>query len=474
MKKILSLMLISVLFFSCSEDKMDEINEDRNNTTEMQSKNLLPDLLLKSGFESTGTDIAWYATVYVEHNAGTWNQSHQADRRIAQNASSLLNNSWNALYDVMNIAKTIINKTDPETGDEPLEYYCRSIAQIMMAYNLAIATDGWGEVPYTEAFKGLENINPEFDKQSTLYPEIQRLLDDAIVNMGKATNTFTYPVKDYIYGSLGAAASRAAWVKTAYALKARFALRLTKINGVQAAQEALAAIPNAYTSNDDAMLLGGFVIDLPGSNPWGEFWYMRDHLSVSTTIFDLMTERNDPRASAYFSSTDPADIAPIGAADQVQGGYSQSLLTSGWDAMASPILMFTFHELKFIEAEAKFRVGDATWTTALQEAIQASFDFVGVEGAADYYTNEVAPKLTAGNELKEIITQKYIAFYDREAIEAYNDYRRTGFPEMKNPNNATVGFIWRFPWALSEVSSNSANVPSWTIFDKVWWAGGNE
>src|SRR5690606_5682817 len=130
---------------------------------------------------------------------------------------------------------------DPETGDEPLEYYCRSIAQIMMAYNLAIATDGWGEVPYTEAFKGLENINPEFDKQSTLYPEIQRLLDDAILNMGKATNTFTYPVKDYIYGSLGAAASRAAWVKTAYALKARFALRLTKINGVQAAQEALAA-----------------------------------------------------------------------------------------------------------------------------------------------------------------------------------------------------------------------------------------
>lgn len=467
MKKILSLMLISVLFFSCSEDKMDEINEDRNNTTEMQSKNLLPDLLLKSGFESTGTDIAWYATVYVEHNAGTWNQSHQADRRIAQNASSLLNNSWNALYDVMNIAKTIINNTDPETGAEPTDFFSRGVAEIMMAYNLAIATDGWGEVPYTEAFKGLDNINPTFDKQSSLYPEIQRLLNAGIEDLNQAT--VIHGNKDYIY-----AGDKALWIKSAYALKARFALRLTKINGVQAAQEALAAIPNAYTSIDDAMLLGGFIIDLPGSNPWGEFWYWRDHLSVSTTIFDLMTERNDPRASAYFSSTDPADIAPIGAADQVQGGYSQSLFTSGWDAMASPILMFTFHELKFIEAEAKFRVGDATWTTALQEAIQASFDFVGVEGAADYYTNEVAPKLTAGNELKEILTQKYIAFFDREAIEAYNDYRRTGFPEMKNPNNATVGFIWRFPWALSEVSSNSANVPSWTIFDKVWWAGGNE
>lgn len=468
MKKIFLLLLTSVILFSCSKDKMDEINEDRNNATEMQSKNLLPDLMLKSGFESTATDIAWYATVYVEQNAGTWNQSHQADRRIAQNASSLLNNSWNAIYDVMNIAQTIINSTDPETGDEPTDYFSRGIAQILMAYNLGIATDGWGEVPYTEAFKGAEILQPVYDKQSANYVEIQRLLTAGIENMGKEGST--HGSKDYIYRG-----NRAAWVKAAYALKARFALRLTKVNGIAAAQEALLAIPNAFTSINDAMLLDGFVIDLPGGNPWGEFWYMRDHLSVSTTIFNLMATRNDTtRMSLYFSSTDPADIAPIGEADQVQGGYSQSMYTSGWDAFESPILMFTYHELKFIEAEAKFRTGDGSWTTSLQEAIAASFDFIGAPGADDYFNTEVLPRLTAGNELSEIITQKYIAFYDREAIEAYNDYRRTGFPEMKNPNNATVGFIWRFPFALSETSSNSANVPSYGIFDKVWWSGGAE
>ncbi|HOI00150.1 MAG TPA: SusD/RagB family nutrient-binding outer membrane lipoprotein [Bacteroidales bacterium] len=472
MKKILSLMLISVMLFSCSEDLMDEINQDRNNALNMQSKNLIPDLLLKSAFESTATDIAWYATVYVEHNAGTWNQSHQADRRIAQNASSLLNNSWNAIYDVMNIAKTIINKTDPATGDEPTEYWPRGIAQIMMAYNLAIATDGWGEVPYTEAFQGLENVYPKYDKQSTLYPKIMALLDSAISNLNKAT--VFYRDKDYIYGSLSNANNKAAWIKTANALKARFALRLTKVNGNAAATAALAAIPNAYASAADAMLLKGFAVALPGSNPWGEFWYWRDHLSVSTTIFDLMNTRNDPRMADYFSSTDPADIAPIGAAEQVQGGYSQSLFTSGYDAMASPILLFTYHELKFIEAEAKFRTGDATWKDALKAAVEASFAFVGTAGGDTYFNTEVDPRLTAGNELNEILTQKYIAFFDREAIEAYNDYKRTGIPEMKNPNNATVGFIWRFPWALSEISSNSANVPKWTIFDKTWWAGGTE
>lgn len=468
MKKIFLMLLTSAILFSCSKDKMDEINRDRNNATEMQSKNLLPDLMLKSGFESTATDIAWYATVYVEQNAGTWNQSQQADRRIAQSASSLLNNSWNAIYDVMNIAQTIINSTDPETGSEPTDYFSRGVAQILMAYNLGITTDGWGEVPYTQAFKGADNLNPSYDKQSANYVEIQRLLTAGIESMGKGGTT--HGGKDYIYSG-----NRDGWVKAAYALKARFALRLTKINGVAAAQEALAAIPNAFTSIDDAMLLGGFVEDLPGANPWGEFWYMRDHLSVSTTIYNLMADRNDTeRMELYFSSTDPADIAPIGEANQVQGGYSQSMFTSGWDAFVSPILMFTYHELKFIEAEAKFRTGDATWTTSLQEAIAASFEFIGASGADDYYTNNVLPRLTGGNELNEIITQKYIAFYDREAIEAYNDYRRTGIPEMKNPNNATVGFIWRFPYALSETSSNSANVPSYTIFDKVWWAGGAE
>ncbi len=469
MKKILSLMLISAVLFSCSEDKMDEVNRDRNNATAMQSKNLLPDLMLKSGFESTATDIAWYATVYVEQNAGTWNQSYQADRRIAQNASSLLNNNWNSIYDVMNIAHTIIVATDPENGPEPTDFFSRGIAEILMAYNLAITTDGWGEAPYTEAFQGIANLNPAYDKQSSLYTEIQRLLTAGIADMEKATTK--YGDKDYIY-----AGNTGKWIKAGYALKARYALRLTKIKGVEAAQEALAAIPKAFTSGDDAMLLTGFVEDLPGGNPWGEFWYLRDHLSVSTTIYNLMDARKDTtRMGLYFSSTDPADIAPIGAADQVQGGYSQSLFTSGWDAFVSPILMFTYHELKFIEAEAKFRTGDATWTTSLEEAIAASFDFVGGEGADVYYAESVAPRLTAGNELQEIITQKYIAFFDREAIEAYNDYRRTGFPEMKNPNNATVGFINRFPWALSETSSNSKNVPTNKgIFDKVWWAGGSE
>lgn len=466
MKKIFALFLMIPLFFACSEDIMDEINEDQNNATEMDARNMLPDLTLKSAFESTATDLAWYATVYIEHNAGTWNQSHAADRRVGQTAASVLNNSWNNLYDVMNIAQTIIDKTDPETGSEPNNLYARGVAQILMAYNLAITTDFWGEIPYAEAFQGFENLQPAYQKQSELYPIIQQLLDDGIVAMTNSTTS--HGSRDYIYDEADQ------WVKAAWSLKARFYLRLSNVDDA-AYTKALAAAENGFESADDEMIVDGFEYALPGGNPWGEFWYYREHLSVSTTIFDLMVDRNDTlRMDNYFSSTDPGDIAPIGEADQVQGRYAQSLYTNGASGFRSPIYMFTYHELKFIEAEAKFETGAADWLEAFEEAVEAAFEFHNAE-IGDYFADEVVPRLTAGNELEEIMTQKYIAFYDREAIETYNDVRRTGFPEMQNPNNATVGFVNRAPFPVSEVSSNSANVPNVNIFtDKVWWAGGSE
>jgi hypothetical protein len=464
MKKIFALLFAASMVISCSEDIMDEINTDRNNAQDMDAMNLLPDAILKTAFETAATDLAWYATVFIEHNAGTWAQSWDADRRANLESASLLNNSWNSLYNAMNSARTIIDKTDPVTGSEPGNFFARGIAQILMAYNLATATDFWGKIPYDEAFKGAANLQPAYQNQSTIYPVVFSLLEDGIANLSKATRSPGN--KDLFYGG-----NANAWIKAANSFLARYHLQLTNVDA-NASQKALAAAANGFQSAAEQLRLNGFAIALPGSNPWGEFWYFRTHLSVSSTIDNLLTERNDPRKASMYN---PAGaIAPIGAANQTQSGYAQSYYTSGWGSMAEEIIVFSYQELKFIIAEAKFRTGAGDWQEALEAAVMASFEFHGAE-IGDYFTTEVAPRLTAGNELNEIMTQKYIAFFDREAIQAYNDYRRTGLPEMKNPNNAIVGFPHRAPYALSEVSSNSANVPSVNIFtDKVWWAGGTE
>lgn len=452
---------------------MDEINKDVNNALSMSAQSELPDVILKSAFETTGTDIAWYATVYIEHSAGTWAQSADADRRIGQTSSTLFNNNWNNLYDVLMVLDDMIKKTDPTTGEED-NLYARAIAQILTAYNLATLTDMWGEVPWSEALKGSENLQPVYDKQSEIYPKIIQYLDEGIATMNSVTTFST--VGDYIYGG-SASTAKAKWIKAANSLKARYAMRLSNVDNA-ASTKALTAIASGFANSADNFSFNKYESTATGENPWYQFLNDRTHLSVSQTLYDLMTARNDPRIPAYFLQVEGAyNPAPSGTATESQGGvYSQSAITDGGQVAATPIM--TYHELKFIEAEAKFRTSDATWQASLQAAIEANFVFHGLtvaEGTA-YFTTNVLPLLTAGNEIKEILMQKYIALYEHEAIEAYNDYRRVpSFLTLNNPNNASVGFVWRFPYPTSEEASNSANIPAVDVFtDKVWWAGGTE
>ena len=455
---------------------MDNVNKDVNNALNMSAQSELPDAILKTAFENTGTDIAWYATVYFEHSAGTWAQSSDADKRVGQTSATLFVNNWNELYETLVILDDIIKKTDPSTGTED-NLYCRAIAQILTGYNLAILTDMWGEVPWSEAVKGAGALQPKYDKQSEIYPKIIQLLDDGIATMGTVTSFSTSG--DYIYGGSSSTA-KANWIKAANSLKARYSMRLSAVDAA-ASTKALAAIAaGGFTSNDDNFLFDRYESTATGENPWYQFLNDRTHLSVSQTLYDIMNARSDPRIPVYFLQVDGAYApAPNGTATESQGGlYSTSALTANGQTAATPLM--TYHELKFIEAEAKFRTSDASWQTSLQQAIEANFLFHGLteaEGTA-YFTDQVLPLLTAGNELKEILTQKWIGFYEFESIEAYNDFRREpSFLTLNNPNNLTssAGFVWRFPYASSEEASNSANIPTIDVFhDKVWWAGGTE
>jgi len=317
---------------------------------------------------------------------------------------------------------------------------------------------------------GPANLQPKFDKQSTLYPLIQQYLDEGIASLTAATNISG--TGDYAYKG-----DKAKWIKAANSLKARYYLRLSNVDN-QAASKALGVISKGLASSADNFYFNAYEATATGENPWVQFMADRSHLSVSKSFYDLMMARTDPRIAKYFTLIGGVVVpAPNGTADQTQGGkYSVSLITTNGRTLPSPIM--TYHELMYIQAEAQFRTSNASWKESLQKAIEANFVFKGLtlaEGTA-YYTGTVVPLLTSGNELKEILVQKYIGLYEHEAIEAYNDYRRVpSFLTLKNPNNATVGFVWRFPYPTSEEASNSANIPTIDIYkDKVWWAGGAE
>ena len=70
--------------------------------------------------------------------------------------------------------------------------------------------------------------------------------------------------------------------------------------------------------------------------------------------------------------------------------------------------------------------------------------------ADDYFNNNVKAKFTA-NPLSEVMNQKYIAFFEEEAVEAYNDYRRlkamgNNVISLENPLNTTQFPLRYYVW----------------------------
>lgn len=478
--KILSMAVLTFFLWGCSEDIMDDINRDRNNAQDADAFAILPDVIVKTANDATGTDLAWYSSIFIEHSAGQWAQHHDADRRIGLSATSEFNNHWNGMYDILNMLRIIRDKTSPG-GEEENNIHALGIAQVLTAYNLAVLTDFWGDVPWSEAVQVASFMKPKFDKQSVIYPDIFTLLDDGIANLQAAAADASVPnagLFDYIYNG-----NNQAWIRAAYSLKARYHMRLSERDN-NAASQALAAISNGFQDAGQSFLFAKYEPTSIGENPWYQFRFQRSHLAVSSTLFDIMDERNDTiRMAKWFSKLgDPAayNPAPPGEADRVQGGtYSESLITYDPDNIPAsrtrPTPLMTYHELLFIQAEALQRTG-GDFATALQNAVRASFAYHELDQAdADaYFVTEVQPRLAA-NAFNEIMTQKYIAMYEHEASEAYHDYRRVRIPTLHNPANVTVGFPERNQYGNSEESNNPDNFIEVNIYTQpVWWAGGAE
>ncbi len=63
------------------------------------------------------------------------------------------------------------------------------IGSVLKAYTLMTLVDMFGNVPYTEANLGNENLNPKVDNGSAVYTAALALLDDAIADLGKTAAT---------------------------------------------------------------------------------------------------------------------------------------------------------------------------------------------------------------------------------------------------------------------------------------------
>ncbi|TNJ43768.1 SusD/RagB family nutrient-binding outer membrane lipoprotein [Tamlana fucoidanivorans] len=314
-----------------------------------------------------------------------------------------------------------------------------ALAKLYMAANMGVTTSCWGDVPYSEAFRGDAGVlNPVYDTQESVYNEIQTLLSESI-SEGVASGIGAFA---------GAGdASGIDWVKTAHALKARYYMHLTSVDS-GAAQKALTEAQQALTSTSEQP---DFIYSTPAQNANPLYLFDNDRpgtLGIGTTLKDMMV--GDPRLPLY--TTDGEDFAGV------EGLF--------WGQANSPTPLISYWEVKFIEAEAIIRTGgtDAAALAALQDAVEANMLYVGVDAIATAaYVNALTLSGTEANKVETIINEKYKALYGNAPIEAWVDYRRTGFPALVD-NPDAVGSVnpskiipRRFLYPITERTTNGAN-----------------
>ena len=395
--------LTAAIASACTEDAMDKINENPNNPLDAPAKFLITDLGVNTGFSTVGGDFSLYSSVYIEHETGISNQLYRAEVRSGEpTTATTYNNAWINVYANIKNAKIVIKKCE-EDPSEKGNVVTEAIAKILLAYNGAVAADVFGNTPYSQT--GILNpdgtpmyMQPKIDTQESIYQEVMQNLDDAItlLNNGTAKDTGLSGAvgsKDLIYGS-NTSTQASMWLKTAYALKARYTMRLLNksANKTTDLQNILTYVSKSFANASEECKLAIYDADSQ-LNPLWAFSYSRNSLAASASLIEKFVERNDPRApqaflepdpsgdfpAGYASGTQATDIASIKAApngtpQELQNNYGMSMIS--W-AMSAPTLLISYHEVKFLEAEALCRLGDRLdeAKSALKAAITGKLNY---------------------------------------------------------------------------------------------------
>lgn len=518
---------MAVATTSCKPDEFLDVNKNQNASTSIGLPAQLTNNIIYTGF-ANANELGRATELLVQHMAGTANQPATYD---VYNLRGAFDNSWNfELY-----GGSLINSRlmiDQATQGSSFAY--AGIGKLLLAYNFALTTDLYGDIPYSQALQGLNGLTPRFDRQEDIYKgnasrNIKGLIElvrEGLADLDKPSALTPTRADDPIYGG-----SIVRWKRMGNTLLLKLANTMSKREPALAGAIISQAITAGaiVTNTDDFEVPFGSAVG--NQNPLYSYNFLNrpDDQMLSQRLLDSMAIRRDPRLPLFFNTTQArtATVNTTGTnvtlAGPVVGGVAtpdQILTFTGYQNGANtavparvpvpantaltnrsrynvyirgtlgeaPVRLLTNFQRLFILAESAQRAlpgftlpAGQTTQTLYRAAIQASMQKAGVPDVdiAKYFTDNPRVANLSTNSttaLNQILTQKWIAWVGN-GYEAYNDYRRTGFPRLALADNPAgddpTAIPQRLPYPNTEVNANG-NAEG---FDKnirtsapVWWA----
>ena len=197
-----------LLLSSCDKWIDTSLNTDPDSPADVPLNLMLPAIQQEMGYNLAGNDIVRTTNIWMQQFDGVDRQSFTEARYQLLPAD--VNNVWNTIYTTMLMnAKVFTNKAVTKASP-----HNAGVGKVLTATTLGIATDVFGDMPYSDAFKGNENVlKPKFDTQEAIYGSINTLLDEAITDLSSTTNPIA------VGGDVVYAGNVTKWKKAAYSIK---------------------------------------------------------------------------------------------------------------------------------------------------------------------------------------------------------------------------------------------------------------
>lgn len=460
---VISLLLLVATLAACQKTFLNQsLNTDPNNPAKVTNATLLASTEGLMAY-NTGGPISQFCSLLDQQTVGAANQF--AAYAAYSLPASAFDAAWSDVYQyTMGNLMTLKTQADLKGSAS-----YSGISRIMLVYQMVQTTDLWGDVPYTQAFLGKSTVlYPVFDHQASIYNSLLKMLDTAKATLTSTkTGLNTAGTDDFIFGG-----NTSAWIKVANALKGRLYLHLSKIN------------PDNYRHAIDAINSGGLISNADDF----AFAFGQSEINASPS-YQLNEQRAGDMdyggdfANGLDSLSDPR-LAIM--TEQYNTITRTASLGSYFGKANASVNMLSYAEQNFILAEAYFQTGNTGQAQqAFYKGIKASLN--KLESGVPVPSTDINGKRTnpdsvyqsqaqaylmangtlyAGTELKQIMTQKYIALYLNP--EAYTDWRRTGYPQLTPLRNSQIPR--RFAYPLQEYQYNGLNVPvNTTIYSRVFW-----